>query len=44
MDHKKEKFRVKRERTPFVITKDFMRIVMKGDLEGKTNEKQDFKK
>ncbi|XP_053378976.1 phosphatidylinositol 4,5-bisphosphate 3-kinase catalytic subunit alpha isoform-like isoform X2 [Mercenaria mercenaria] len=40
MNHKKDKFGMKRERTPFVLTKDFITIVTKGDQ--KVNDNAEF--
>lgn len=41
MNHKKDKFGIKRERTPFVLTKDFIRIVTKGDQKVTNSEEFD---
>ena len=30
LDHKKKKFGINRERVPFVLTEDFMRVIAKG--------------
>jgi phosphatidylinositol-4,5-bisphosphate 3-kinase len=30
LDHKKKKFGINRERVPFVLTEDFLRVIAKG--------------
>ncbi|KAL4221713.1 Phosphatidylinositol 4 [Mactra antiquata] len=45
MNHKKDKYGIKRERTPFVLTNDFVGVITKGVIKGsnKNIDNADFK-
>ena len=38
LDHKKKKFGINRERVPFVLTEDFIRVIAKGKDQPKKQE------